>query len=164
MNNEHGIEVNPYESPTELGAVWYAANYYYEASIKSGVEYGGVVFKAPNGRYSVTRKKGVFGELNYVHTQAGYPNDSIFALWHTHLPAPAMKGGSGILFLNYALTELFESYANLSSQDKKVVDDIKLKKGRRISMYAVTATTIKRYRPGEQVQHWDKSPPSRMSK
>src|SRR5215212_10175514 len=84
--------VNDHEENTELAAVWYAANYYYEASLENQREYGGAVFRRPTGRYSVTIRKGDFERLNFKNVTQDVPAGcETVALWHTHLPETARK-------------------------------------------------------------------------
>src|SRR5262249_28751835 len=55
--------VNSERFSTELAAVWYAANYYYQSSYKRGREYIGSVFRQADGKYGVTvRSDGGFAQ------------------------------------------------------------------------------------------------------
>src|SRR5947207_3107218 len=70
---------------TELGAVWYAANQYYESSFIAGVEYVGLVFKRSDGKYVVTAHRGnSLFDCEVPPDQV--PGANPVAIWHSHVP------------------------------------------------------------------------------
>jgi hypothetical protein len=163
-------KVNPHEAPTELGIVWYAANYYYEASYRAGREYGGLVFRRPSGAWSVTLRKGSFDTLAWQDIGKDMPAGCWpAAYWHTHLPASAYKGGSGaglLLGLNDILGALVgQGYTDFSEGDLKSARQAAKVLGRPFAIYLCTATLIKRWHSGKanNPQVWAKDPPSRMA-
>jgi Domain of unknown function (DUF4329) len=162
------IEPDAHVAEAELGAVWYAANQYYEASFKNAVEYVGIVFKRPDGKYVVTAHRG----NSQFHCQV--PNDKFpgftpTAVWHTHVPLhvadPSGEAKGFLDFIESASAVLFGGGRfNLSGPDKEVADILTERLGWPFAVYAVTMTTIKRYRPGSGEKEWVKDPPSRMRK
>lgn len=170
MRNPH---VNARECPTELAAVWYAANFYYQASYNRAIEYGGIVFKWPNGKFGVTVRRGAF-----THTQIHWedqPEDAeTAAIWHTHIPL-TRAGSTPLRRDALELFEFFSSvfeagYEDFSPEDKALAEEATKAMQRisgtrqRIPIYLVTATVIKRYTPGATppITEWSKKPPSRM--
>ncbi|WP_137124714.1 DUF4329 domain-containing protein [Roseomonas sp. HF4] len=165
-----GRGVNDHESETELGAVWYAANYYYEASYRSGREYGGLVFRRPNGMFSVTVRKGTWDSLNYKNATADVPAGGVpVAMWHTHLPGSAARGVSEgtrtVLAVGDLLGDLFGmGYDDFSDGDMDLARRATAARQHNFPIYLATATVIKRFSPRakEQIQVWKKPPPSGM--
>jgi hypothetical protein len=163
-------KVNPEEAQTELGIVWYAANYYYEASFRAGREYGGLVFRRPTGTWSVTLRKGSFDTLAWKDIHKDMPAGCWpAAYWHTHLPASAYRGGSGGGLL-VALSDVLGSLVGQGFEDFSGGDIDSARKaaavlGRPFSIYLCTATLIKRWHSGRanNPQVWKKEPPSRMA-
>jgi hypothetical protein len=162
--------VNAHESDTELAAVWYAANYYYEASYDEGCEWGGAVFKRSNAKFSLTLRKGSFGHLDFKDIEKDVPDGAVLrALWHTHLPADAMRGNDLLLGVNYLVTDLLFGYDDFSTGadgDTGLAERTSAKLERNVPFYLVTATVIKRFSPlkTELNQTWHKPMPPRMAK
>jgi hypothetical protein len=163
--------VNAHESDTELAAVWYAANYYYEASYDEGCEWGGAVFyKSATRKFSLTLRKGAFGQLDFKDIEKDVPDGAeLRALWHTHLPADAMRGNNLLLGLNYLLTDVVVGYDEFSTGaggDTGLAQRKSAQLKRNVPFYLVTATVIKRYSPlkTELNQTWHKPMPARMAK
>lgn len=169
MSDDRGV--NPYESPTELAAAWYAANYYYEASWRSAREYGGLIFRRPNGNFSVTIRKGRFDALGWQGIGKDMPSGCRpMAYWHTHLPAEAAKNLSVSEQLVLAISDLFgeylgSGYEDLSGTDIEAAENAAKVLGYPFAIYMATATVIKRYTTGRvnQPQVWKKDPPSGMA-
>jgi hypothetical protein len=167
-----GRGVNDHESDTELAAVWHAANYYYEASYRAGREYGGLVFRRPNGRFSVTIRKGTFDALNFKDATKDLPPACTpVAFWHTHLPGSAAKdvseGTRTLLGLGDVLGDLFGmGYDDFSDNDMRLAVKATANIRRNFPIYLVTETVIKRFSPrrSELIQVWRKPPPARMAK
>lgn len=163
--------VNPHEAPTELAAAWYAANYYYKASFLKRKEYAGWIFKKPNGKFGLTVRVGSgFDRAAAIvedvpQDRGGVPT----AIWHTHLPYDALAEEDIAKIFARALDELGGVFGvgweDFSAQDIKLSrawTEVGLKKlGRKISIYLVTATLIKRFTPGAspQIKSWPKDPP-----
>src|SRR5262249_11192949 len=159
--------VNPHESTTELAAVWYAANYYYQASYTEGCEWGGAVFQRPSTNFSLTLRKGIFGKLDFAYIDEDVPAGArICALWHTHLPVEAMKRGSLLEVVNYGLTDILFGYDFFSTDDEKLATKQSTVRKRNFPFYLVTATVIKRFSPFKAgpAQIWQKPRPARMAK
>ena len=77
--------VNSERFDTELAAVWYAANYYYEASCRRQREYTGVVFSEGQKFGTTVRSDGT---KSHAYPTADVPSGTFpVAIWHTHLPA-----------------------------------------------------------------------------
>ena len=159
--------VNSERFETELAAVWYAANYYYESSYRRGGEYIGVVFLDADGKYGITvRGDGGFaGSKVRIHD---VPRGTApMAVWHTHIPCTAGETDAIVKILLCLATTLDAGWDTFSSEDRKLSDDASKWSvpayGRRFPIYLVTATQIKRYR-GEKYPEmvWRKDPPSRM--
>jgi len=165
-----GRGVNDHESDTELGAAWYAANYYYEASFRAGREYGGLVFRRPNGKYSVTIRKGTWDSLNFKHALADMPADCVaVAMWHTHLPGSAARnvseGTRTFLVVGDLLGDIFGmGYDDFSDGDMDLARRATAARNHNFPIYLATATVIKRFSPRakDQIQVWKKPPPSGM--
>jgi len=157
--------VNSERFDTQLEAVWYAANYYYQASYLRKREYTGVVFQ-DGEKFGLTVRGD--GTSSHAHPTADVPLGTIpMAIWHTHLPA-SMSGEYPALNQLYALLlkaltgEILEH--SFSPNDKNTFVLWTLKFGRPIPVYLVTAHIIKRYtgpKP-QQDKMWLKDPPSRM--
>jgi hypothetical protein len=162
--------VNSRRFDTELAAVWYAANYYYEASWNRGREYIGVVFYDPSAnesdRYGITvNGNGGFGSTKV--RIGDVPRGTIpRAVWHTHI---SLRAGvhDPWAFAVASLIDLVEDLelANFSGDDRTLSNDasqISVKRwGHRIPIYLATATVIKRYsHPKWPEKHWNKAPPS----
>ena len=164
--------VNPHEFNTELHAVWYAANYYYQASFNRRAEYSGIVFKKPNGKYGITiRRDGKFHQSK-IHMEDVPDGVDPRAIWHTHLPYTRLTDHDGMKILGLLAESvsglLGASFEDFSSADRGLAErgtKAALKQlGHRFSIYLVTATLIKRYTPGAKTpeKEWPKAPPSKM--
>jgi hypothetical protein len=164
--------VNSLRFDTELAAVWYAANYYYQASYNHGREYIGVVFRdpgaKPNEQYGIT-VRGDGGFRSSKVRVGDVPRGTIpQAVWHTHIPLRA--GVHDPLALAVAsLLDLVEDLEleSFSTKDYNISDEASKvsvwRWGHRIPIYFVTATVIKRYRhPAVPEKMWHKEPPSQM--
>lgn len=159
--------INSEKFDTELAAVWYAANYYYQASYRRGREYIGVVFREPSGKFGIT----VRGDGGFAGSKVrigDVPRGAIpTAVWHTHIPSTAGNISAAGQVLMLLLTSFDMGWDEFSDNDKKLSDDaskISLRLwGHRIPIYLVTATMIKRYRGTDLPDKvWPKDPPSRM--
>jgi hypothetical protein len=167
--------VNPREFDTELAAVWFAANYYYEASFKRIREYAGIVFKKPNGKHGLTiRRDGRFDRIE-IRFEDVPPGCDTRAVWHTHLPHSRLvedKMFKFFLMFAEALEHKYfngglENFSGASGGDR---GDIPLAEAATrafkhpVSIYLITATLIKRYTPGLKTpeKEWRKEPPGRM--
>jgi hypothetical protein len=155
--------VNSERFETELAAVWYAANYYYETSYRRRREYTGVVFR-DGETFGIT----VRGDGTNLHA---YPTPDVpggtvpSAIWHTHLPA-SMSSEYPKLNLVYkrVLKEWFgKTLEHLFSDDDMRTSALWTQKfGRPIPIYLVTAKIIRRYRGPNQDKEWIKDAPSGM--
>jgi hypothetical protein len=160
--------VNSERFPTELAAVWYAANYYYQSSYKRGREYIGSVFRQADGKYGVTvRSDGGFAQSTI--RIGDVPRGAIpTAVWHTHIPSSAMAKTTFGQILMAILTTGDADWDQFSDADRDMVDKASEVSrevwGQPISMYLCTATVIRRYRPGlaQPDKSWDKDPPSKF--
>jgi hypothetical protein len=162
-----GRGVNERECKTELEAVWFASNYYYEASWRSQKEYGGVVFKRSNGSFGVTIRKGNFDSLNFKDCLKDMPAGATAkALWHTHLPETVRpnvsEGARSFLSFSESFGSLFGfGFEDFSSADEKLAERVSRATKNNFPIYLVTAKIIKRYSPlrSELIQTWAKPPP-----
>jgi hypothetical protein len=164
--------VNARRFDTELAAVWYAANYYYEASWNRGREYIGVVFYDPSAnssdRYGIT-VRGDGGVIGSKVRVGDVPRGTIpRAVWHTHISTRAGVHDLGTLLIT-SLIDLVEDLEldQFSPADRGLSDSasqISVKRwGHRIPIYLATATVIKRYsHPKWPEKVWHKAQPSHM--
>ena len=161
--------INSERFETELEAVWYAANYYYEASYRRMREYGGVVFREGE-KFGITVRIGMASRAGVASgiriTPDVPPRTMAKAIWHTHLPA-SMSGDTPGLNALYArllkeLTgEILEHQYSPDDQNTQAAWTRDF--GRVIPIYLVTANIIERYvGPGPIRGVWAKDPPSRM--
>ena len=155
--------VNSERFDTELAAVWYAANYYYEASYLRKREYTGVVFR-DGEKFGITVRSD--GTSSHAHPTPDVPRGTtIMAIWHTHLPA-SMSGKHPAanqiykLLLKEFTGEILEH--SISQDDHNTWAEWTHKFGRLIPVYLVTAKIIKRYSGPRHEKVWVKDPPSRM--
>jgi hypothetical protein len=155
--------VNSERFDTELAAVWYAANYYYQTSYLRKREYTGVVFQ-DGEKFGITVRGD--GTSSHAYPTADVPSGTIpMAIWHTHLPA-SMSGEYPALNQLYALLlkeltgEILEHQVSKDDHNTWVLWTRKF--GRLIPVYLVTAKIIKRYSGPNQEKVWVKDPPSRM--
>ena len=159
--------VNSERFDTELAAVWYAANYYYEVSERSGREYIGVVFRDGSNKFGIT-VRGDGGFTSSTVRIGDVPTGTVpTAVWHTHpaVPSTASLGSKIVLgLLGVGLLDDDFSSADIALADRATVASRRLF-GHPISIYLATATVIKRYRPGlaNPEKTWGKEPPARMS-
>lgn len=166
--------INSERFDTELAAVWYAANYYYESSFRRAREYIGVVFRQADGKYGITVRN-----LDENSTWRGsavrigdVPRGTVpMACWHTHVPCDAGDSKHGISgstkFLRCIASSLDLAWDEFSSADYSLSDENSKKTlkiwGHRFPIYLITATEIKRYRgTAFPEKSWKKDPPSRM--
>jgi len=157
---------------TELAAVWYAANYYYESSFRRQREYIGVIFRKPDNLYGLTVRRGEAFDHSKIRVWDVPAGTVPTAVWHTHLPLWASgtpgKVDLGGLFSEFVSELLGAGYQDFSDADRGIADDhSRLSRrlhGHTISIYLVTAELIKRYRPGlrHPEKSWAKEPPGRM--
>jgi hypothetical protein len=163
--------VNPREFKTELEAVWFAANYYFAASFKARSEFGGVVFRKPNGKFGITiRTDGVIDHID--PRLEDVPGDcETMALWHTHLPIPRLrrplKDQATARTVERIDTLIGTGQNNFSGDDKALADaateamkKITGDKNAVVPAYLVTDKLIKRYTPDVGEESWDKEPPA----
>jgi len=161
--------VNSERFDTELEAVWYAANYYNKASYQHLSEYIGVVFRENYGqhKYGITvRGDGDFFQSKVSIGDVPHGTEPV-AVWHTHVPSCAAKDPLAQVLL-YLFTTGDADWDEFSGTDRTLAD--KATKAARklfhhgISIYMVTPTIIKRYRPGARhpEQSWQKQPPQHM--
>src|SRR5262245_26897509 len=151
---------------TELAVVWYAANYYYETSYRLDREYIGVVFRESNWKFGLT----VRGDGSHAESKvrvADVPLGTIpTAVWCTHLTASACTASDVAKAITWISS--FDLGWDESSDDNTKLSDGASKVsfrswGRRIPIYLVTATVIKKYRgPHLAERVWSKPAPSRM--
>jgi hypothetical protein len=159
--------VNSERFDTELAAVWYAANYYYETSYRRDREYIGVVFRESNWKFGLT----VRGDGSHSESKVrigDVPRGTVpTAVWHTHLPASAGNASDAAKLITLILSTFDLGWDEFSGNDTKLSDDaskVSLTRwGHRIPIYLVTATVIKKYRgPHLRERVWSKPAPSRM--
>jgi hypothetical protein len=159
--------VNSERFDTELAAVWYAANYYYETSYRGDREYIGVVFREPNWKFGLT----VRGDGAHSESKARIgdvpPGTVPTAVWHTHLPASAGNASDAAKLITLILSTFDLGWDEFSGNDTTLSDDaskVSLTRwGHRIPIYLVTAAVIKKYRgPHLTERVWSKPAPSRM--
>jgi hypothetical protein len=165
-HTQRTARLNTERFPTELAAVWYAANYYYGASFNSDHEYTGVVFRVPGEvpSYGITvRSDGTFAHSwNRV---SDVPSGTIpVAVWHTHLPADAGPGSADGKLLRWFLTGFDFGWDEFSGDDEKASDKESANRGYRLPWYLITDTVIKRYSGPGQYKNWPKAPPSHFKK
>ena len=164
---QHTARINSERFETELGAVWYAANYYYQTSYKRGREYIGVVFRDTDGKYGITvRGDGGFA-ASKVRIGDVPPGTLPTAVWHTHIPSSAGGLSTAGRIVMLLLTSFDMDWDEFSDADKKLSDDaskVSLKRwGHSISIYLLTDTKIKRYQGPHYVEKtWRKDRPSKM--
>lgn len=160
--------INSERFETELAAVWYAANYYYQSSYNHGREYIGVVFRESEGNFGLT----VRGDGGFAGAKVrigDIPKGTIpMAVWHTHIPSTAGKLSTAGQILMLLMTSFDLGWDEFSGKDQKLSDDaskVSLRIwGHRIPIYLVTSTLIKRYRgPNLPDKIWHKDPPSQMN-
>lgn len=156
--------------PTELAAVWFAANFFYQASFKRQKEFIGWVFKRPDGTFGISEPNvGTFERAK--PPEGGVPEDAdVVAVWHTHIPLTVTRMGKVFGLLSEALGAMTTgSFEDFSEDDRDMARDfteVGLKKaGHRVPIYLITATRIKRFTPGlkREEKSWAKEPPGRMS-
>ena len=164
--------VNPHEASSELAAVWYAANYYYKVSFTRRVEYVGWVFKRANGSYGITVREGLGFDSAEARVEdvPQYLGAIPTAIWHTHLPFDALARDGDLKVIARGIDDLASEFGmgwrNFSGKDIKLSrawTEVALKKiGRKISIYLVTDTLIKRFTPdgNPQIKSWPKKAPS----
>jgi Domain of unknown function (DUF4329) len=159
--------INSERFDTELAAVWYAANYYYESSDHRDREYIGVVFREPNWKFGLT----VRGDGSHSESKVrigDVPLGTVpTAVWHTHLPASAGNASDAAKLITWIISSFDLGWDEFSGNDTKLSNDastVSLKRwGHRIPIYLVTATVIKKYRgPHLAERVWSKPAPSRM--
>lgn len=159
--------INSERFDTELAAVWYAANYYYETSYRRDREYIGVVFREPNWKFGLT----VRGDGSHSESKVrigDIPLGTIpTAVWHTHLPASAGNASDAAKLITWIISSFDLGWDEFSGNDTKLSDDASkvglTRWGHRIPIYLVTATMIKKYRgPHLAERVWSKPAPSRM--
>ena len=152
-----GAQPLDYVADTELEAVWYAANQFYGASQKNRVEYGGNVYVRPDGKYVLTVGKSKLEYHVRVEDQA-FQGLVLTAKWHTHLPAKSELAEALDDFLGIG-------QYNFSTDDRNLAEE-KSTKIPGFSLYLVTDTVIKRYRPGsaKPEKSWTKEPPAHLEK
>lgn len=160
--------VNSERFDTELAAVWYAANYYYETSYRRHREYIGVVFREPSGRYGLTVRGD--GGFHQSKVRIGdVPAGAIpVAVWHTHLPSTAASDSLAGQALMFLLSGFDLDWDEFSTEDRVLSDNAsKISRklwGHRIPIYLITGTVIKRYRgPSLPDKVWPKKLPARMA-
>lgn len=158
--------INSERFDTELAAVWFAANYYYESSLRRTSEYCGIVFReSASGQFGITVR--TEGKSDRTSIVPDCPESSeIVAIWHTHLPAAVTGEHPGLNYL-YSVLVKATTGAQLdelfSENDTTLSASWSTKFGREIPIYLVTATVIKRYRSGTQSEKlWKKEAPSRL--
>jgi hypothetical protein len=155
-----------YVADTELGAVWYAANQYYAASLRAGVEYVGVVFRRPDGKYVVTAHRGN-SLFDCEVPPDRVPGCEPVALWHTHIPLSRIDDSGeldGVAQAAEAVRTLFGGGMNdFSSADRGVADELTKRAQYPFSVYLITLMLIKRYTPGKPDVQWSKDPPARLA-
>ena len=159
--------INSERFDTELAAVWYAANYYYETSYRRDREYIGVVFREESGKYGLT----VRGDGAHAESKVrigDVPLGTIpTAVWHTHLPSSAGSASDIAKAIMLIISSFDLGWDEFSDNDTKLSDGasrVSLARwGHRIPIYLVTAAVIKRYRgPHLNDQVWSKPAPGRM--
>lgn len=161
--------INSERFDTELAAVWYAANYYYETSFRRHREYIGVVFREPGERYGLTVRGD--GGFHQSKVRIGdVPAGSIpMAVWHTHLPSSAASDSLGGQLLMFILSSFDLGWDEFSTEDMTLSDNaskVSLARwGHRIPIYLITGTQIKRYR-GRNIPDkvWSKALPAHMAR
>jgi hypothetical protein len=187
-------ELPAHEADTELGAVWFAANYYFEASFKRAREYNGWVFRNTRGKYQITGRRGdsaLFTQFFPADLPRGV--DPV-AVWHTHVPTTRalmltdeknknqfIRGPDGKWRMDRSSMP-FVDIADMvrhatgsgpsafSGADKTAAEDLASQVrrgfGHGFALYLCLATLIKRFRVG--VEHpetvWRKDPPGRMAR
>lgn len=160
--------VNSERFPTELAAVWYASNYYYETSVRRAREYIGVVFRERDGRFGLTVRGD--GGFSTSRIRIGdIPKETLpTAVWHIHPPATALGRNFWEQLVVRIVTLDDWGQEEFSSADRRLAERataVALKEfGHPISIYLATATLIRRYRPGtkQAEKEWTKEPPGRM--
>jgi len=157
--------INSERFDTELAAVWFAANYYYESSFKRGCEYIGVVFQESNRKFGVTVSdlyRGFGGSKVLVRDVPRGTNP--MAVWHTHIPCFAGSVSKDAQVLRCVLTSFDLGWDEFSGADTDITHVQSKISKRPIPIYLITATTIKRYTGprGDQLKVWSKEAPSRM--
>ncbi len=161
--------VNSERFDTELAAVWYASNYYYQTSFRRAREYIGVVFKErqQSKPFGIT----VRGDGSFEQSKVrigDVPSGTIpVAVWHTHLPAEALHTAEEQL-VALLLSGFDVELADFSPRDIDLADRARVatlqRYGSGFSIYLATDRIIKRYRPGlnQSIQTWVKDRPSGM--
>lgn len=158
--------VNSERFDTELAAVWYAANYYYEASYRRRAEYCGIVFRERNGKIGITVRSD--GDSAHASVIPDVPAGSTpIAVWHTHLPA-SVSGNHPAT--NYLFSLFYKAMTGSSMDEEFSPADLGLtpqswvhKFKQKIPIYLVTATVIKRHGVNSKMNGvWSKEPPSHM--
>ena len=108
---------------TELAAVWYAANYYYETSYRRDREYIGVVFRDENWKFGLT----VRGDGSHSESKiriGDVPLGTIpTAVWHTHLPASAGNASDAAKIITWIISSFDLGWDEFSGNDTKLSDD-----------------------------------------
>lgn len=161
--------INSERFDTELAAVWYAANFYYETSYRRHREYIGVVFREPSGRLGLTVRGD--GGFHQSKVRIGdVPTGAIpVAVWHTHLPSAAASDSLTGQILMLLLSSFDLGWDEFSGYDKDLSNNaskVSLARwGHRIPIYLVTGTQIKRYRGSNLPDKvWQKDLPAHMVK
>lgn len=160
--------VNSERFDSELAAVWYAANYYYETSHRRDREYIGVVFREPNWKFGLT----VRGDGSHAESTVrigDVPQGTIpTAVWHTHLPASGGSASDAAELITWIVSSFDLGWDESSGSDTQLSDDasklsLKRRRGHRIPIYLVTSTVIKKYRGPDLAERvWSKPASSRM--
>jgi hypothetical protein len=161
--------INSERFDTELAAVWYAANYYYEASFRRGGEYIGVVFRDADGRYGLTvRSDGGFSGAKVRVFDV--PHGTVpTAVWHTHVPYTSGKADPLERVFLLLMTTFDLGWDEFSGGDRMLAENAtqisRRAWGHSIAIYLVTASLIRRYRPGARIpeKSWPKAMPSGMT-
>jgi hypothetical protein len=141
--------INSERFDTELAAVWYAANYYYETSYRRDREYIGVVFREPNWKFGLT----VRGDGSHSESKVrigDIPLGTIpTAVWHTHLPASAGNASDAAKLITWIISSFDLGWDEFSGNDTKLSDDASkvglTRWAHLIPFYLVTQTFIKMY-------------------
>jgi hypothetical protein len=182
-------ELPAHESNSELGAVWFAANYYFEASFKHMVEYNGWVFRNGRGKFQISGRRGKSPIITEVLRSDVPKGADPVAVWHTHLPSNRVlmikdeqgrfvRGPDGKWLIdkgNREIAGFFDLVRGapadaFSGPDRDTANilarEVWHKFGHGFALYICLATEIKRLRVGSAQPDgaWPKDPPARMAR
>ncbi len=166
--------VDPHEFDTELAAVWYAANYYFETSYNARREFGGIVFRKPSGKYGLTIQRDGTADAIRYRGELAPPDAVAVAFWHTHVPKHPLYEAALTLLEGKSWRDLSGDPDDPDDESEDIGLIRRLSKRARkmgyahqmLSIYVVTDIQIQRYTPNARkpLATWAKSPPSHFAR